>query len=573
MSLTDRSFVVSAFSNPSSAESAIEALKDAGFAPDDILYSGRAEAEQEHHGGFFESLRNLFSPHDEEDTIQPGAVHDDLKYLGMPEDVAQYYEHEYEEGHPIVAVRARGHRQEAETVLHSNGGYSNLTQSDYIDDTSRRSAQVGEPISQSRVDQPADTTARSVEQNHDVDTLGKRDYETVDTPRPGADVAASNATAVPETRDASQYATSDTDRDYQTSSTPGSGTTRNESEYTSGTTGTRPASAYDTGAAPQVGETTPANRLDASAEPVTGRSGYDIPTSTSDYSPANTPTTYKATDVERDRGAVGPTGSRTSDYRTTTAQTDIPDYAAEPGQPGTYSTQPGQTNFNPASQPYQNQASQQGYGTTDTSASQASNLQSNQPDYGTASTLPGAGVSARQQDSNPIRRADQSAPSGAATPQDYSATDFSATSQRDYNPATTTPDYGVTGSQSSTMPNQGTLDIPQNYGTTGNAEPFRGQEQSTASTESSVTQPYNMRNNVPGVPDYSTQSTQPGYGAATQPTSTDADAPRVYNTPQDALEDTQKRHILRSDRVSRSDEEGEIVSDEPQFVNVQPMRL
>ena len=129
----DHSCVVSTFHNVVSAEFAIDGLKDAGFALEDILYSGKAAPH--HHNNPVEKLTHIFEQDDDDVLVNAGdgKIETYLLKLGIPPTDAQYYEHEYETGHPVVAVLTHGHQSEAMAVMRSNGGYNNLAQSDYPD--------------------------------------------------------------------------------------------------------------------------------------------------------------------------------------------------------------------------------------------------------------------------------------------------------------------------------------------------------------------------------------------------------------------------------------------------------
>ncbi len=108
--------IISAFSDRTMAENAIEALNNAGFTNDQISYSGHATGRS----GFMAGLKSLFTGEDETRTN----VVNDLTNLGVPQDQAGYYADEHAAGHPVVAVRANGREQEALSILRSAGGYN-----------------------------------------------------------------------------------------------------------------------------------------------------------------------------------------------------------------------------------------------------------------------------------------------------------------------------------------------------------------------------------------------------------------------------------------------------------------
>lgn len=108
--------IVGVFNDSVGAERAIEALYNSGFTSDQISYSGKPAK-----GGFFETIKHLFSGTEQESTAD--IFENDLTGMGLSQDEAHYYAREYQAGHPIVAVSSDGREREAETVLRDNGGY------------------------------------------------------------------------------------------------------------------------------------------------------------------------------------------------------------------------------------------------------------------------------------------------------------------------------------------------------------------------------------------------------------------------------------------------------------------
>ncbi|HEY4386601.1 MAG TPA: hypothetical protein VGN34_19260 [Ktedonobacteraceae bacterium] len=106
--------VVGVFNESAMADRAIGALSNVGFSSESISYAGVSYG-----GGFLASLKSLFMG-DEEKTTH---VLHDLMRMGVPEEQARYYAGEYHAGHPLIAVRAAGHEQEAMQVMRSIGGY------------------------------------------------------------------------------------------------------------------------------------------------------------------------------------------------------------------------------------------------------------------------------------------------------------------------------------------------------------------------------------------------------------------------------------------------------------------
>lgn len=113
--------VVGIFNNSSMAERAIEELREVGFSNQEISYSGRSAK-----GGFFDNLKSWMTG---EEPPSGEEIARGLENMGIPTDAANYYAHEYDAGHPIVAVQSAGHEQEAATVFRNNGGqtYSGAT--------------------------------------------------------------------------------------------------------------------------------------------------------------------------------------------------------------------------------------------------------------------------------------------------------------------------------------------------------------------------------------------------------------------------------------------------------------
>jgi len=113
---TAYSLVVAVFDSSTTAEHAINDLKNTGFSNDEILYSNR-----QGRGGFFENLKSWMTG---EETASIGDVAKGLKDMGVPDDAANYYAREREAGHPIVAVSSPGHERSAVDILNRNGGHT-----------------------------------------------------------------------------------------------------------------------------------------------------------------------------------------------------------------------------------------------------------------------------------------------------------------------------------------------------------------------------------------------------------------------------------------------------------------
>ena len=90
--------VAGVFEDENPARNAVNALRNAGFGYDQVGVA-----------------------------MQGGATTPDLKHdlmnLGVPEDHASYYEHEFKTGHIVVSIRPDGRDDEAKNILHGNGAY------------------------------------------------------------------------------------------------------------------------------------------------------------------------------------------------------------------------------------------------------------------------------------------------------------------------------------------------------------------------------------------------------------------------------------------------------------------
>jgi hypothetical protein len=99
--------IVGAFRTDEEARSAIDALRNAGFAHEQLGFAWRES------GAAVNNFRN------------------DLMNLGVPQDQASYYDNELKSGRPIVSVRADGRDQEAMNILRTNGAYTYDMQRSY----------------------------------------------------------------------------------------------------------------------------------------------------------------------------------------------------------------------------------------------------------------------------------------------------------------------------------------------------------------------------------------------------------------------------------------------------------
>jgi uncharacterized protein (TIGR02271 family) len=119
MSITENRLAIGVFRDRALAEQTVEHLRHAGFRDDEIRVWGQGAAT----GGFLETLRNKRS----NSATEAGSISGSLVELGAPQEEADYYQHEAETGHYIVAVASYGHSQEASDILYRAGAYDAQT--------------------------------------------------------------------------------------------------------------------------------------------------------------------------------------------------------------------------------------------------------------------------------------------------------------------------------------------------------------------------------------------------------------------------------------------------------------
>ncbi len=98
MAMNVNPIVAGVFQQESQARRALQALRAAGFQPDQIGYATQAQGQSV----------NLLN---------------DLQGLGLGRDSASYYDQQFRAGNPVVSVRPDGREQEAHDILHQYGGY------------------------------------------------------------------------------------------------------------------------------------------------------------------------------------------------------------------------------------------------------------------------------------------------------------------------------------------------------------------------------------------------------------------------------------------------------------------
>lgn len=95
MTTFNRSFVIAVFQDNNQAQQAIQDLLNSGFSRDQIRYSVRQ-------GG--------------------GGITDDLVNMGIPQQEANYYNDQFQQGSTVVTVNTRDQQQQAHDILMRDGG-------------------------------------------------------------------------------------------------------------------------------------------------------------------------------------------------------------------------------------------------------------------------------------------------------------------------------------------------------------------------------------------------------------------------------------------------------------------
>lgn len=112
---TRQATVVGVFANRGKADEAIASLQNAGFQNSQI----REYVAKSRTSGPLTGLKNAFSA--EQKTSE--AVVNDLLDMGVAPEHTNFYQREYEAGHPLIAVTSSKRLQEASAILQKHGGY------------------------------------------------------------------------------------------------------------------------------------------------------------------------------------------------------------------------------------------------------------------------------------------------------------------------------------------------------------------------------------------------------------------------------------------------------------------
>lgn len=109
-----RSPIVGVFDEPANADRAVEQLRSAGLSDNQIHWFEKTSGWD---------LVHLFTGR----KGKPEALEQDLTDMGISRKEAQYYEREYKAGRTIVTVHPGDRRQQAMSILNSNGAYNYST--------------------------------------------------------------------------------------------------------------------------------------------------------------------------------------------------------------------------------------------------------------------------------------------------------------------------------------------------------------------------------------------------------------------------------------------------------------
>ena len=115
MTTNARSTVVGVFDERGEADNAVYNLQNAGFAANQIYYSGSGDNPDT---DFWHEIKSLFS---RDKTTADNTIGNELKGLGLSDDEVHHYENEYNNGRTIVAVNAAGRTENALAIMRENG--------------------------------------------------------------------------------------------------------------------------------------------------------------------------------------------------------------------------------------------------------------------------------------------------------------------------------------------------------------------------------------------------------------------------------------------------------------------
>ena len=119
MAITESPLVLGIFRDRTLAEQAIEELRHAGFRDDQVRLAGQSAPA----GGLLDHLASTLSGQQATD----GKLPEELVRKGVPQDEADYYQHELDAGRAVVLVESYGHQQQARDILQRYGAYDART--------------------------------------------------------------------------------------------------------------------------------------------------------------------------------------------------------------------------------------------------------------------------------------------------------------------------------------------------------------------------------------------------------------------------------------------------------------
>ena len=116
MAPMENPLAIGVFRDPTLAELTVNALRQTGFRDDEIGVRGQGASTI----GFLERIMSKWTGQ----ATEAGSISCSLVELGIPQEEADYYQHEAEAGRSVIAVRSYGHRQEASDILFRAGAYT-----------------------------------------------------------------------------------------------------------------------------------------------------------------------------------------------------------------------------------------------------------------------------------------------------------------------------------------------------------------------------------------------------------------------------------------------------------------
>jgi len=117
MEQSESPFAIGVFRDRSLANQAIDELRHSGFRDDQVLLPGSGSST----GGFLDGFVHRLVGDDNRQSL------DALVGQGLSPSEVEYYHHELEAGHTVVAVQSYGRQQEARGIMNHFGAYNAST--------------------------------------------------------------------------------------------------------------------------------------------------------------------------------------------------------------------------------------------------------------------------------------------------------------------------------------------------------------------------------------------------------------------------------------------------------------